>query len=77
MPTVLIKHGFRFHFFSADGVEPPHIHIDGDGKRAKVWLVNGNVAKTGGFSDQQMKRILLIIEEHQTEMLEAWNDYFR
>jgi Domain of unknown function (DUF4160) len=71
------KIGFRFHFFSADGSEPPHVHVDGDGKRAKIWLTGKAVAKTGGFTDQQMKRILSVIDDHQSEMLEAWNDYFR
>ena len=27
MPTILIVDGFRFHFFSREGQEPPHIHI--------------------------------------------------
>ena len=76
MPTVLIKFGFRFHFFSADGHEPPHIQVDAVGKRAKIWLTNMAAAKTGGFSGQQMKRILSVVAEHRTEMLEAWNVYF-
>jgi hypothetical protein len=30
--------GFRFSFYSGDGVEPPHVHVaKGDGA-AKVWL---------------------------------------
>src|SRR5262249_55675133 len=38
MPTVLIIQGFRFFFFSNEGSEPPHIHVEkGDGY-AKFWL---------------------------------------
>ncbi|MCO6187384.1 DUF4160 domain-containing protein [Rhizobium sp. L1K21] len=76
MPTVLRKYGFRFHFYSADGTEPPHIHVDADGKRAKIWLSELEIAKNGGFNPQQMRRILSIIEEHRNEILEAWNEYF-
>lgn len=31
MPTVLRWKGYRFYFFSNEGSEPPHIHIDKDG----------------------------------------------
>ena len=76
MPTVLIKAGFRFHFFSADDNEPPHIHIDKDGRRAKVWLADLRLAKDGGFSEPDMRRIMQIVEEHRDQFLEAWNDFF-
>jgi hypothetical protein len=28
MPTVLRVKGYRFFFFSNEGAEPPHIHIE-------------------------------------------------
>jgi len=28
MPTVLRIEGFRFHFYSDEGNEPPHIHVE-------------------------------------------------
>ncbi|MCK4624971.1 MAG: DUF4160 domain-containing protein [Phycisphaerae bacterium] len=28
MPTVLRKSGYRFFFFSLEGFEPPHIHVE-------------------------------------------------
>jgi hypothetical protein len=32
MPTVLVVEGFRFFFFSNEGFEPAHIHVEkGDG----------------------------------------------
>ena len=38
MPTVLRIGAFRFHFFSDEGDEPAHIHVDtGDGE-CKFWL---------------------------------------
>jgi hypothetical protein len=38
MPTILRFNGYRAGFFSADGDEPPHVHIDKDGNSAKFWL---------------------------------------
>lgn len=38
MPTVLKIHGFRFFFFSNEGNEPIHIHIEKADCYAKFWL---------------------------------------
>jgi len=76
MPTVLRKYGFRFHFYSADGHEPPHIHVDGNGGEAKVWLRDGRLAESKGFSQRDIGRILQAVREHGPQMLEAWHDYF-
>jgi Domain of unknown function (DUF4160) len=32
MPTLLRIEGFRFFFYSSEGQEPPHVHVEkGDG----------------------------------------------
>jgi hypothetical protein len=40
MPKVFSWRGCRFHFFSNEGspLEPCHIHVQKDSKRAKFWL---------------------------------------
>lgn len=76
MPTVLRKYGFRFHFYSGDRYEPPHIQVDGNGGEAKVWLEDLSVAESGGFSQKDLRRILDVVEEHRQQILEAWYDYF-
>ncbi|MDQ3015894.1 MAG: DUF4160 domain-containing protein [Bacteroidota bacterium] len=38
MPNVFRKDGYRFFFFSNEGNEPPHIHIELGGAYAKFWL---------------------------------------
>ena len=38
MPTVLRIGPYRFFFYSADGSEPPHIHVEKENKVAKYWL---------------------------------------
>ena len=36
LPTVLREFGYRFHFYSNEGDEPPHIHITGKGGEMKI-----------------------------------------
>jgi len=38
MPSILRIGPYRFYFFSNEGEEPPHVHIDRDAASAKVWL---------------------------------------
>ena len=49
MPTLLRWKGYRFFFYSADGWEPPHVHVAKDGKEAKVWLNDLGVAVSLGY----------------------------
>jgi hypothetical protein len=44
MPTVLKVQGYRFFFFSQEGNEPPHIHVEHGDKVAKYWLNPTNLA---------------------------------
>ncbi len=76
MPTILRKHGIRFHFYGSDMDEPAHIHASGHGGRAKVWLDSVELAEHQGFKTSDLKRILDVAREHRDEFLEAWNDFF-
>ncbi len=38
MPVVLRVQGYKFWFYMADIIEPPHIHVGKDGNEAKSWL---------------------------------------
>lgn len=38
MPTVLRVGRFRFHFYSNEGREPPHIHVRASEGECKFWL---------------------------------------
>ncbi len=76
MPTVLRVGRFRFFFFSNEGEEPPHIHIQAGGDEAKVWLLPVEVAANYGFIGPELKQIERLVEEHVDELLEAWNEHF-
>ncbi len=76
MPTVLRVGRFRFYFFSNEGQEPAHIHVKAAENQAKFWLKPIVLAVNYGFSARELNEIERIILENQTELLEAWNDYF-
>jgi hypothetical protein len=76
MPTILKEAGYRLHFFSADGHEPPHVHIEASGRKAKVWLRDLRVAKNSGFGEVEMGRIVQMVSDNRVRLLEAWNDFF-
>jgi hypothetical protein len=76
VPTVLRWNGYRFFFYSADGDEPPHVHVVKDDCEAKVWLSDGAVAFNLGFSARDLREIVRETREQRPPFLEAWNDYF-
>lgn len=76
MPTVLRVGRFRFFFFSNERSEPPHAHVKAGGDEAKFWLQPVNLAANYGFNVRELGEIERIVMAHQTELLEAWNDYF-
>lgn len=77
MPTVLRKYGIRFHFYGSDMGEPPHIHAEGHGGKAKVWPETVQFAEHQGFKASDLKRIIEVATDHRMEFLEAWNEFFR
>ena len=63
-------------FYSGDGSEPAHIHIERDAQVAKFWLTPIRASRDGGFSNRELGEIERIVRENEAALLEAWNDYF-
>ena len=76
MPTVLRWNGYRFYFFSNEGAEPPHIHVDKGGCTAKVWLEDLSVARAIGFSNREIVELSDKVREQREAFREAWRAYF-
>ncbi len=76
MPTVLRIGPYRFFFYSNEGAEPPHIHIQRESMLAKLWLDPVSVASSSRFPAQELNRLLNVVEENQTTLMEAWHEYF-
>jgi hypothetical protein len=76
MPTVLRSGGYRFFFYSLEGSEPPHIHVEKDDAVAKFWLNPVSLALSRGFRSHELNGVQTLVTEHRSEFLEAWNVHF-
>ncbi|HMQ64033.1 MAG TPA: DUF4160 domain-containing protein [Flavilitoribacter sp.] len=76
MPTVLNISGFRFFFYSNEGNEPPHIHVEkGDGY-GKYWLEPLEKDYMKNFSPRDERKVDEIMQEQKVNFLNIWYDYF-
>ena len=76
MPTVLRVGRFRFFFYSNEGSEPPHIHVQAGEQQAKFWLAPIELVANYGFRGSELREVQTIIVAHHEAILEAWNDFF-
>ncbi len=77
MPTVLRLGAYRFFFYASDRDEPPHIHVEREDSIAKFWLDPVRLQSSGGLSRVEIGRIEKLVSKHQSDLMEAWNEYFR
>ena len=75
-PTIHREGPYRFFFFSEEGNEPAHVHVQAGGARAKVWLHDNALAQSSGFADHELAEILRITKKRAQEFREGWDDYF-
>ena len=76
MPTVMTVSGFRFFFYSMEGSEPPHIHVERDQSTAKFWLDPVQLARSRGFRSHELNRMRALVIEHRITFKEAWDGHF-
>lgn len=76
LPTVLRIDGYRFFFYSNEGNEPPHIHVESRDEAAKFWLDPVDLAESHGFRSHELTRLRDMVLEHRVRFVEAWNDHF-
>ena len=79
MPVVFREGGLRYFFFSNEGDprEPPHIHVKGGGRDAKIWLEpDVSVVDSYGFNSRDLGNIIRIVSENRDRILRAWHEYF-
>jgi Domain of unknown function (DUF4160) len=76
-PTIFRERGFRFSFFSNE--EPRmHVHVSHADGRAKFWLEPDlELAENNGLKPGQIKRAFALIKEHENEIKNRWETYFR
>jgi len=76
MPTILRVRGHRFFFFSNEGWEPPHIHVETAENYAKYWLNPVALAKSVGYNARELRHLRELVEERGELFQEKWDEYF-
>ena len=77
MPVVLRVKGYRFFFFSGEGQEPAHVHVEQAGRYAKFWLNPVSLARSRGFRSGEISEIQRIVEENRTLFEERWHEHHK
>jgi hypothetical protein len=72
MPTRLRIGKYRFHFFSEENDEPPHIHVRGGEQEAKFWLSPVRLARNYGFPKHELTKIAQLVEENCVLLRKAY-----
>ena len=77
MPTVLLKKGFRFFFYSSDQNEPAHVDVEKGDAEGKIWLEPKlKIAYLHGFTNAEAKQIAAITFEYFETFKAQWHGYF-
>jgi hypothetical protein len=77
MPTVLRVGAFRFHFYSDEGGEPPHIHVATPEGECKFWLEPVRLARNKGVPAVIVREIEKLVFESLDLLLEKYHEYHR
>ena len=76
MPSLFREMGLRFFFFSNEGNEPVHIHVENAGKYAKFWIKPVALVYNRGFNSIEIRKIKEIVFRSQMLIEDKWNEYF-
>ena len=76
MPTVFSIGSRRFFFYSNEGFERAHVHVQRGSSFAKFWLQPVSVASSRGFRLHELRSIEKQVHENRDRLLHAWNEFF-
>ena len=75
-PTIFRDGAFRFFFFSREE-ERLHVHVQSPDGEAKFWIEPEiELARSYRLSDQDLKRVLELVIDHEQEIRNAWHRHF-
>ena len=79
MPTILFINGWRFFFYSNEGNEPIHIHVQKAEMEAKYWIfAEGYEIKEAfsyNLSSKDKREVKKLIYLNLGYIIEKWNLY--
>lgn len=76
MPTIL-RHGrWRIFFYSNEGSEPAHVHVESGGGTAKLWLSPVALVGSNRLRPAELREVERLVRLNRKFLLEAWDDFF-
>lgn len=75
MPTVLKIGSLRFHFYSDENREPPHIHIETPEGECKFWLDPVRLARNKGVAPRSVRKLEKLVFEYQAFLMEKYDEH--
>jgi len=75
VPTVLRIEGFRFHFYSDETMEPPHIHVATVEGECKFWLEPVRLARNIGLKPHILRYIEKLVYENSDFLKEKYYEF--
>ena len=76
MPTLLTIFGLRFFFYLAEH-EPIHVHVDCNGKLAKIELEPEiRTVYNHGLKEQEMKKAVDTCKIYKEDFISEWHKRF-
>lgn len=75
MPTISRRGPYRFHFYSREPGEPPHVPGARGDAEAKFWLPPAILAQNYGIPNHEITKIVAIIESHEDTLVAAWEEF--
>lgn len=76
MPTVLRTGRYRIFFFSNEGRESPHVHVESGDSYAKYWLDPVEIDHSVGFHASELSDLARLVQNHREYFLERWHAHF-
>ena len=77
MPTVLRIGPHRFHFYSDEGAEPAHIHVDIGSGECKFWLDPVTLARSINVAPVEVGKIERLVFEHKEFLKGKYDEFHR
>jgi hypothetical protein len=77
-PTVFREGAFPvLLLFARGGTASLHIHVQSADGEAKIWIEpEVELARNYQLSDQELSRVLQLVNEHEQEIRDAWHKHF-
>jgi hypothetical protein len=77
VPTVFRVGRFRFFFYSSEGAEPPHVHVEAGSGSAKFWLHPVRLAGGRRMARHELSRVQRLVIDHRGILVRAWHGHFK